>query len=537
VSTLRRVKLRLADLPGVCSDAAPPGYPVGLSLSGYNKTSIRPRVEALLGTGLEGGRAGGNSGSRTGPPGMWVGDSLVVRMVGVMVLLAYLLAGCGEREAARPAVVGPSSGVTVLPASGTPPPGWPILRAPTSAGAQTEVAVAESGGPGQPGVSPSTDAGGAMATGAPAGRGPAAATSAVQADARVEAALAALVSDEDRVGQLLLPGWIGNTAEAARRTLQELRPGGFVHVDNTRVAQEATAINTALWQMARESGVLPPLIAMDHEGGPVQRITDVPNLGSNREFAQRGGSERDACMRGQVHAQHLRQMGFSMNLAPVLDVNNNPANPVIGDRAYGADPDLVARLGSAYVWGLQAGGVAAVGKHFPGHGNTAVDSHVQLPTLPHSVRELEQVELLPFRRSMAADTEIAAIMSAHIVFPAVDPSGAPATLSRPVMTGLLRDTLGFRGLVLSDDLAGMRAITDHFAPGEAAVRAVQAGVDMLIVGGGLPRQVESRDALLAALRSGALGRERVEDAVRHVLQVKARFGLLGGPVAPSADCA
>jgi len=210
---------------------------------------------------------------------------------------------------------------------------------------------------------------------------------------------------------------------------------------------------------------------------------------------------------------------------------------VIGDRAYGADPDLVARLGSAYVWGLQAGGVAAVGKHFPGHGNTAVDSHVQLPTLPHSVRELEQVELLPFRRSLAADTDIAAIMSAHIVFPAVDPSGAPATLSRPVMTGLLRDTLGFRGLVVSDDLAGMRAITDHFAPGEAAVRAVQAGVDMLIVGGGLPRQVESRDALLAALRSGTLSRERVDDAVRHVLQVKARFGLLGGSVAPSADCA
>ena len=452
-------------------------------------------------------------------------------------MLTCLLGGCGEREAARPAVAGPSSGVTVLPASGTPPPGWPILRAPGAAGGQTEGAVTEPSGPSREGVSPSPNAGGAIAASRPpGGQEPAGLPVAAQADLRVEAALARLVTDEDRVGQLLLLGWIGNTAEAARRTVQELRPGGIVYVDNTRVAREAAAINTALEQMAREYGVLPPLIAMDHEGGPVQRITDVPNLGSNREFAQRGGSERDACMRGQMHAQQLRQMGFSMNLAPVLDVNNNPANPVIGDRAYGADADLVARLGSAYVWGLQAGGVAAVGKHFPGHGNTAVDSHVQLPTLPHSVRELEQIELVPFRRSIAADTDIAAIMSAHIVFPAVDPSGAPATLSRPVMTGLLRDALGFRGLVLSDDLAGMRAITDHFAPGEAAVRAVQAGVDMLIVGGGLPRQIESRDALLTALRLGTLSRERVDDAVRHVLQVKARFGLLGGPVAPSAEC-
>ena len=352
----------------------------------------------------------------------------------------------------------------------------------------------------------------------------------------VDAALRALATDEDRVGQLLLLGWLGETAEAARPTLRDLRPGGIVYVDNARTAAAALAINAALPAIAQEYGVLAPLIAVDHEGGTVQRSGDVANLGSNAEFAATQPADRDACLRGQQHAQQLRAMGFTMDLAPVLDVNNNPANPVIGSRSYGADAALVARLGSAYVRGLQGGGIAAVGKHFPGHGNTSVDSHVQLPLLPQTEAELEQVELVPFRRAIAPDTDIAALMSAHIVFPSVDPSGVPATLSYPIITGLLRQKLGFQGLVISDDLAGMRAITDNFAPGDAAVQAVRAGVDMLIIGGGVPRQRESRDALLAALASGALSRERVDDAVRHVLAVKARFGLLGDAPAPGPSC-
>jgi beta-N-acetylhexosaminidase len=355
-------------------------------------------------------------------------------------------------------------------------------------------------------------------------------------DPRVEEALRSLGGDADRVGQLLLLGWPGTTAEEARPTLRDLRPGGIVYVDNARTAAAATAVNAGLLDISRELGLLPPLIAVDHEGGRVQRIVDVANLGANQDFAAGQPSDAQACERGLTHARQLRAMGFSMNLAPVLDVNNNPANPVIGDRSYGADPTVVARLGAAYVRGLQAGGVAAVGKHFPGHGNTAVDSHLQLPALPQSEPQLEQVELVPFRRAIAPDVGVAAIMSAHIVFPAVDPSDAPATLSRPIMTGLLRDRLGFQGLVLSDDLAGMRAITDNFTPGQAAVRAVQAGVDLLIVAGGIPRQRESRDALLAALAAGDLSRERLDDALRHVLQVKARFGLLGEPGPPASGC-
>jgi len=356
----------------------------------------------------------------------------------------------------------------------------------------------------------------------------------VSTDPRVERAFAALTSDEDRVGQLLLLGWIGSTAEAARPELQELRAGGIVYVQNVSTAAEARAINQALPRIANDSGLTPPLIAIDHEGGIVQRIKDVPNLNNNWDFALTRPSDTLACQRGLNHAQVLTSLGFTMNLAPVLDVNNNPANPVIGKRSYSDDPQVVARLGAAYIRGLQGGGVAAVGKHFPGHGNTGVDSHLQLPILTQSVDDLEKIELVPFRR--AIDADISAIMSAHIVFPAVDPSGVPGTLSRAVMTGLLRDRLGFQGLAISDDLGAMKAITDNFTPGDAAVRAVKAGVDMLIMSAELSRQRQARDALLAAVQSGEIPRERIDEAVRHVLTVKARVGLLGDPGPAGIAC-
>jgi beta-N-acetylhexosaminidase len=355
-------------------------------------------------------------------------------------------------------------------------------------------------------------------------------------DPRVVQALGSLTSDADLVGQLLLVGWPGDTAEQARASIGELKPAGLVYVDNTRSSAQARAINSAVPSIAEQYGALPLLLAIDHEGGIVQRITDVTNSGSNAAFAATGASETDACLRGQNHAQQLQSLGFNMNLAPVLDVNNNPDNPVIGTRSYGADPELVARLGSAYIRGLQGGGIIAVGKHFPGHGNTGVDSHLELPILPQSIDDLEKIELVPFRRAIAPETNVAAIMSAHIVFPAVDPSGAPATLSYPIMTGILRNRLGFDGLVLSDDLVGMKAITDNYSAGDAAVRSIGAGVDVLIMAGGLPRQIVARDALLAALASGELSRVRVQEAVLHVLRVKARFGLLDGSSPPAMGC-
>jgi beta-N-acetylhexosaminidase len=456
-------------------------------------------------------------------PGIWVAVVVGLLAIGLGALagvVLYLATASRAESIARGAVRVPaSSAITPAPGALQPTGAVPPPRPADTTSMPTAPVPAAA----------------AITTATPTPDRPLASPGATS-DPRVEQALAQLRTDEDRIGQLLLLGWIGDSAEQARETLRELRPGGIVYVDNASTAAQATAINRALLAMAGEYGLPSPLIAVDHEGGIVQRIRDVPNLGSNREFGQRNPTDLEACERGRTHARQLRSMGFTVDLAPVLDVNNNPANPVIGSRSYGADAELVARLGSAYVRGLQGGGIVAVGKHFPGHGNTSVDSHLQLPILPHTLEQLGQVELVPFRRAIDPRTDIAAIMSAHIVFPALDPSRAPATLSRPIMTELLRRSLGFEGLIVSDDLAGMRAITDNFSPGEAAVRAVRAGVDMLIIGGGGTRQVDSRDALLAALADGRLSRERLDEAVRHVLRVKARFGLLDGTAPPEAGC-
>ena len=178
-----------------------------------------------------------------------------------------------------------------------------------------------------------------------------------------------------------------------------------------------------------------------------------------------------------------------------------------------------------------------MGKHFPGHGGTSVNSHLGLPVLEVGRRRLDTVELVPFERAIAPDTGLAAVMTAHVALPRIDPSGLPATISQPIIGGILRDDLGFDGLVLTDDLGpGMAAVTDAVPPGDAAVASLKAGVDMLMVIGDRERQTIMRDALLAALTSGELPRERVIDAVRHILTAKAQAGLLGGEPAVVPGC-
>jgi beta-N-acetylhexosaminidase len=397
--------------------------------------------------------------------------------------------------------------------------------------------------------SPSPEPSGAIASPAPsasvdpfASPGPLAsgspvASAAPSPDPRVEAAFASLLTDEDLVGQLLLLSWGGSTPASARAALEAFRPGGLVYVANASRAKKATRLNAAIAAAAQELGMVPPIRAIDHEGGIVQRIDDVRNLGSNGAFGRSKPTLQKACERGATHAEQLREMGFDMSLGPVLDVATNPRNPVIGDRSYGPKPAVVARLGAAYIRGLQGGGIMGSGKHFPGHGDTAVDSHLGLPVIKAGQKRLASVELVPFVRAMEPDTDIASIMTGHLALPRIDPSGAPASLSRPIVTGLLREQLGWQGLVLTDDMGAMDAITDRYGPGEAAVRAVEAGVDLLIIVQDGDNQERARDALVAALRDGRLDRAQVEASVRRVLAVKARYGLLDGVRPPLVACA
>jgi beta-N-acetylhexosaminidase len=443
------------------------------------------------------------------------------------VLLALVLvAACTSDSPTPTPTTGASGSSSTAPSSSL-----------SAAGSPTASGVTETNPPGTtetPGATETPGSTEPSGTPTPTGASPAPSGS---PDSRVEAALDKLTTDTELVDQLLFVGWPGTTPKSVRQTLDLLRPGGIVYVGaNADHAAEALAINQAIVADADALGMLPPLIAIDHEGGSVQRIVDVPNLGSNLAFGNTNPSDRKACQRGTQQADDLATMGFNMNLAPVLDVLTNPANTVIGDRSYGSDPDLVARLGGDYIQGLQGAGIMAVGKHFPGHGATTVDSHFGLPVLPFGLKRLERVELVPFERALEPDVDVSAIMVAHIALPKIDPSGAPASLSQPVVTGILRDRLGFDGLVMTDDIGAMQAVTGHYTTRQAAVMAINAGVDMLLIVGDQAKEITSRDALLDALQAGTLSHDRLLDAVRHVLEAKARFGLLGGDGEPAFTC-
>lgn len=256
----------------------------------------------------------------------------------------------------------------------------------------------------------------------------------------------------------------------------------------------------------KRSASRPILTAVDQEGGRVRRLregfTQVPSM---REVGL-ANDEKLTYAIGKLLASELRAVNFDMAFAPVLDVDTNPHNPVIADRSFGPDPARVARLGAALLQGLQEHGVAACGKHFPGHGDTSQDTHLDLPRLPHSLQRLEQVELVPFKA--AVDAGVAAIMTSHVVFEPID-ARYPATMSRPALDGLLRDRMGFHGLVVSDDLE-MKAISNHFQMEEVLVRGVEAGVDLFAICHDHALQNRAIDLLAAAVKGGDIPRERID---------------------------
>lgn len=220
----------------------------------------------------------------------------------------------------------------------------------------------------------------------------------------------------------------------------------------------------------------PILVAIDQEGGRVSRLTAPFTQFPPAAVVGKASSPHLAYRQGVAMGEELRTVGVDIDFAPVLDVNTNPANPVIGDRSFGDHPRLVSRLGISLAHGLQRAGVVPCGKHFPGHGDTDLDSHFELPVVRRDLGDLERTELFPFRRAIQSGLE--ALMTAHVVFTALDPA-RPATLSRPILTELLRDRLRFRGVVFSDDME-MKAIAGSLGPAEAAIQAIEAGVDCVL---------------------------------------------------------
>lgn len=315
---------------------------------------------------------------------------------------------------------------------------------------------------------------------------------------------------------LVCIGIAGTTLQENEAALLSAGVGSVIlFTRNYASAEQLTQLTHSIRHAASKN----VLICVDQEGGRVQRFRGAPfpNQPEARILGTQGTAALITATRDTALA--LRSCGINMNLAPVLDVDSNPKNPVIGNRSFSSDAQVVAQLGAECVHAMQENGVAACGKHFPGHGDTDVDSHLALPKLSHSLTRLEQIEFVPFRAAIQA--KIAAIMSAHIVFDAIDP-GIPATLSAKVITGLLRNTLGFEGLILTDDFE-MKAIADLFDCGSAAVSAVAAGCDVVLVCKEYERQMLVIEALALAIVSGRLSHARVRASHERLERVVSTY--------------
>ena len=351
-------------------------------------------------------------------------------------------------------------------------------------------------------------------------------------------ALMKTMSLDDKVGQVFMGWFKGDRADAfVRDMILKRRMGGlclFDSADNVPDDDSAPAqvarLTGDIQALARQAGLPGLLLAVDQEGGPVARLRrGFAVMPSNMAVAATG-DPRAAGLAATATAAQLSAVGLNMNLAPVLDVNSNPANPIIGIRSFGSDPERVAAQGLTALGAYREAGVAAVVKHFPGHGDTGTDSHLHLPLVPHDMERLERVELVPFKRAIAAGAE--AVMTAHVRLPAVEPEPVPATLSRAVLTGLLRERLGFGGVIVTDSM-GMSAVSKAFGVGEAAVRAFLAGADLLLYGADKGHEPSEALAAMTALKGavmlGRVSRERLDASVRRILELKARHGLLEPP--------
>ncbi|MFI1923799.1 glycoside hydrolase family 3 protein [Streptomyces sp. NPDC020377] len=370
------------------------------------------------------------------------------------------------------------------------------------------------------------------------------------ADDRRPDELLARMTLEEKVGQVFVSRVYGHSAaapdqadidanlgELGVRTAAELlaryRLGGIIYfawAHNTRdprqIADLSDGIQRASLQQPRG---LPVLISTDQEHGAVCRVGRPASLFPGAMAIGAGGSRADARALGRLAGRELRAMGIRQNCSPVADVNVNPANPVIGVRSFGADPAAVAALVAAEAEGYRAAGVAATAKHFPGHGDTAVDSHTGFPVITHSREEWETLDAVPFRAAIAAGVD--SVMTAHILVPALDASGDPATLSRPIVTGILREKLGYDGVVVTDalDMAGVRT---KYGDDRVPVLALKAGVDQLL---NPPDLDVAWNAVLKAVQDGELPERRLDVSVLRILRLKARLGLFDEPYVSAAD--
>ena len=343
----------------------------------------------------------------------------------------------------------------------------------------------------------------------------------------------AAMTVEEKMGQLLIGGFEGTEiGDQATRLVQEYQVGGLIlYGRNIAGAGQLVTLTNGL--KALNGDGIPLFLSVDQEGGGVDRMPPEVRRTPGAYCVGQTGSVPAAQSYGDVLAAECAAFGLNLDFAPVLDVWSNPGNTVIGQRAFSADARTVAGLGPAAARRMMDQGIIPAVKHFPGHGDTVVDSHVGLPVVDKSLEELEETELIPFRaaiQSAGTDGQVPAVMVDHILLTQLDPE-RPASLSPAVVTGLLREELGFAGAVLTDDLT-MGAVTQSYGLGEAAVLAVEAGCDILLVCHGPDSVPAVRTALLEAAASGRITAERLDESVYRILRLKTEYALTNEPVSP-----
>jgi len=322
---------------------------------------------------------------------------------------------------------------------------------------------------------------------------------------------------EKMIRQMMMVGFSGlSLSHEVRKLIKEISVGGVIlFARNYETPTQIKQLCTDLQSICADTSAPPMFIAIDQEGGRVTRLhepfTHFPPM---RKLGEKDSTEL-ALRFARAAARELKAVGINVNFAPVLDVDSNPKNPIIGDRALGNEPGIVSQMSVPIINGFHFEGVLAVGKHFPGHGDTQEDSHLTLPVVNKTMEELKKCELLPFRHVI--QNGLQAMMTAHVLYPELDENN-PATLSTRIITGMLRNDMGFNGIIFSDDFE-MKAL-NQASLGEAAVNAVKAGVDILITCHSPEKQQTIYDALLAAVRSGEIKPERIEESYKRILRVK-----------------
>lgn len=333
-----------------------------------------------------------------------------------------------------------------------------------------------------------------------------------------------LTEIQKKVGQLMVFGFKGKTASPEiKKLIREHHVGGIILFGrNIGTPEEVLSLTTELQREAKEAGHSHPLlICIDQENGIVRRLGEGTTIFPGAMLLGATDNPKNAYAIGIATGRELKHLGVNWNLAPVVDVNNNPENPVIGVRSFGESAEKVSQFGQEAIQGMQDAGIITTLKHFPGHGDTTVDSHLDLPVISHSMERLEQIELKPFVDCIerGADT----VMSAHVYFPAIETkANVPATLSKKVITGLLREKLGFDGVVTTDCME-MNAISETIGTARGGVEAIKAGVDLIMVSHLHTRHFETLNEILGAIESGEIEEKTINDAYERVMKLKEKY--------------